>query len=122
MGGFMLFDGDDPVRTLEPEEIQQLSQNGEIDFPRITEMEIQDQSKGDGLSKGLVIVQTGWFLLQCIARGVERLPITELGIVTLAFAALNFVTYGLWWRKPLNVKRPFSCTYKTSEQPKGRKW
>jgi hypothetical protein len=37
MGGFMLFDGDDLVRTLEPEEIQQLSQNGEIDFPRITE-------------------------------------------------------------------------------------
>jgi hypothetical protein len=96
MGGFMLFDGDDLVRTLEPEEIQQLSQNGEIDFPRITENEIQDKSKGDGLSKGLVIVQTGWFLLQCITRGVERLPITELEIVTLAFAALNFVTYGLW--------------------------
>jgi len=108
----MLFDGEDAVRTLQPGELKSLSQKGEIEFPRITEKEIQDRSKGDMLSKGLVIIQTGWFLLQCIARRVEHLPITELEIVTLAFATLNFATYGLWWHKPLNVQCPFRVRIK----------
>jgi hypothetical protein len=106
MGGFKLFDDEGPVRTLNPDELQSLAQNGEIDFPYITENEILDKSKGDVLSKGLVVIQTGWFILQCIARQVEHLPLTELELVTLAFAALNFVTYGLWWNKPLNVQCP----------------
>jgi hypothetical protein len=106
MGGFKLFDDTGPVCTLEPQELQSLAQDGEIDFPCITEREIQDRSKGDALSKGLVVIQTSWFILQCIARQIECLPITELELVTLAFAALNFITYALWWNKPLNVQCP----------------
>jgi len=64
------------------------------------------------LSKGLVIVQTGWFVLQCIARHVEGLPITELELMTLAFATLNFFTYGLWLDKPLSVQRPYRVLVK----------
>jgi hypothetical protein len=112
MGGFMLFDDNGPVRTLGPKELQSLALNGEIDFPWITENEIRDKSKGDVLSKGLVVIQTGWFILQCIARGIEHLPLTELELVTLAFAALNFVTYGLWWNKPLNVQCPIRIAMK----------
>jgi len=103
----MLFDGDDAVRTLDWDELESLAGKGEIDFPRISQKEIHDKSKGDMLSKGVVIIQTGWFLLQCIARRVEHLPITEIEIVTLAFATLNFATYALWWHKPLNVQYPF---------------
>jgi hypothetical protein len=106
MGGFMLFDGDQAVRTLFPEELEYLSRMGEIDFPSITEREIRDKSKGDILSKGLVIMQLAWFALQCVARGVEHLPITQLELVTLAFAALNMATYWLWWNKALNVQCP----------------
>jgi hypothetical protein len=106
MGGFMLFEGGKPTRTLTPEELESFSASGKIDFPQITEMEIQDKSKGDGLSKGIVVIQTGWFILQCIARGVENLPLTTLELITLAFASLNFATYGLWWNKPLNVRCP----------------
>ena len=113
----MLFDNNDPVRILGPAELQSLAQDGEIDFPCITENEIQDRSKGDVLSKGLVVIQTGWFILQCIARQIEHLPLTELELVTLAFAALNFVTYGLWWNKPLNVQCPFRVPMK---QRKGK--
>ena len=32
--------------------------------------------------------------------------ITHLEIVTLAYAAMNFVIYIFWWNKPLNVNRP----------------
>lgn len=111
----MLFDGDSPIRTLQPGELDILSQSGEIDFPSITEEEIQDRSKGDILSKGLAVLQTTWFILQCIARQVQDLPTTELEIVTLAFAALNFATYALWWHKPLDVKRAFRVPKKRSQ-------
>ncbi|TDL29163.1 hypothetical protein BD410DRAFT_7053 [Rickenella mellea] len=107
MGGFMLYEGDQPIRTLLPDELELLFLAGQIDFPHITEEEIKDRSKGDFVSKGLVIVQTGWFIMQCVARGVEHLPITKLELSTLAFAVLNLATYALWWNKPLNVKRPF---------------
>ena len=102
----MLFEGDEATQTLTPDLLESLSDAGKIDFPEITENEIQDRSKGDGLTKGLVVIHTSWFILQCIARGVTHLPITEFEIMTLAFAVLNFATYGLWWHKPLNVRYP----------------
>jgi hypothetical protein len=105
MGGFMLFGGDDkPERTLLPDQLDGLSTSGEIGFPKITEEEVEDKGKGDILSKGLVILQTGWFVTQIVARKVQGLSITELEVATLAFAVLNFVIYGLWWHKPLDVK------------------
>ncbi|TDL14487.1 hypothetical protein BD410DRAFT_845986 [Rickenella mellea] len=91
-----------------PDELNELYKEGEIAFPTITKREIEDKSKGDVISKGFVILQTSWFVLQYVARGVERLPITELELVTLAFAVLNLATYALWRNKPLNVQRPFA--------------
>jgi len=78
-----------------------------MNFPRISKAEIEDKSKGDAISKAAVILQTGWFVTQCIARSVQGLPITELELVTVAFAALNFMIYRgiLWWDKPLHVQR-----------------
>ena len=100
----MRFDGDKEPYTLFPEGLGPQLQNGEID---ITKDAIKDKSKGDILSKGFAILQTGWFILQCIARKIQRLPITELEVVTLGFAILNFATYWLWWNKPLDVQDPF---------------
>ncbi|TDL15019.1 hypothetical protein BD410DRAFT_856986 [Rickenella mellea] len=105
MGGFMLFNGDKALYTLSPKELDRLWRNGKIEFPKISKEDIEDKSKGDIISKGFVIIQTTWFVLQCIARGVEGLAITELELVTLAFAVLNLATYALWWNKPLNVQR-----------------
>ena len=80
-----------------------------IDFSSFavpTETEIKDRGKSDWLAKSLVLFQTSWFVMQCLARAVEHLPITHLEIVTLAYAAMNFVIYVFWWNKPLNVNRP----------------
>jgi len=101
----MAYEGNRPIRVLFPEELESYSLTGNANFPRISKAEIEDRSKGDAISKGFVILQTGWFMTQCIARGVQGLPITELELVTVAFAALNFVIYILWWDKPLNVQR-----------------
>jgi hypothetical protein len=105
MGGFMEYDGNQPIQVLLPHELESYSLTGNGDFPRISKAEIEDRSKGDAISKGVVILQTGWFVTQCIARGAQGLPITELELATVAFAALNFVIYLLWWDKPQNVQR-----------------
>ena len=73
----------------------------------ITRKEIEDKSKADPFSKGLVVIQTGWFTLQCISRLVQHLPLTELELMTVGFAVLSLVTYILWWHKPLNVQCAF---------------
>ncbi|KXN90940.1 hypothetical protein AN958_03007 [Leucoagaricus sp. SymC.cos] len=76
------------------------------------EEHINDKSKGDFLTKLLVVLQTGWFILQCVARWVTHLPVTELEVVTLAFAFLNIFVYALWWNKPQNML--VSCSFTPS--------
>ncbi|KAH9962611.1 hypothetical protein BC827DRAFT_1129886, partial [Russula dissimulans] len=104
MGGFMEYDGNQPIRVLLPEELQSYSLTGNGDFPKISKAEIEDKSKGDFLAKAVVILQTGWFALQCLTRAALGLSITELELITLAFATLNIFVYALWWHKPLNVR------------------
>ena len=119
MGGFRLLTTDvTPPRVLSPEEFEVLLETGQIDFPSITEEEIVDKSKGDMLAKSLVVFQTFWFIVQCIARGVQGLVITELELVTLAFAALNGVMYFFWWYKPLDVRSPVTIYLKEATESK----
>ena len=86
---------------------------GIIDAPKITRAEINDRSKGDLISKIIVILQTTWFITQCIARWATRIPVTELEIITLGFAMLNGITYALWWHKPQNIGVPVYLEAKT---------
>ncbi|KAK7020713.1 hypothetical protein VNI00_017613 [Paramarasmius palmivorus] len=84
--------------------LEYLLQNGNI---RTTEDEIMGNlSHSDSITKVIAVIQTAWFLLQVGARAVEGLAITELEIITVGFAVLNFGTYFLWWNKPLRVRHP----------------
>ena len=118
MGGFHLFEhnseetsnnhpcvsreDDKPLHPLKESDLSRYSES----FTMPTEAEIKDRGKSDWLAKSLVVLQTSWFVMQCIARGIKHLPVTHLEIVTLAYAAMNFVIYVFWWNKPLNVSRP----------------
>lgn len=104
MGGFMLHKGDVPQGVLSPEKMKELLAKGEIEFPTITEKQIQDRSKGDGLAKTLLVLQTMWFIAHCIARKAQGLDTTEIELVTLAFAVLNVAMYVVWWNKPLDAQ------------------
>jgi hypothetical protein len=104
MGGFTLHARGKPLRVLEWKDLEALARAGRIDWPNITEEEIKDRSKGDYLSKGIVVLQTTWFIIQIISRAASRLSITELEVVTLAFSTLIGVIYYLWWDKPLDVR------------------
>ena len=110
---FKLHDNDIPLRPLAARDlygnITHRSIRADIDFTSFTvptEEEIKDKGKSDWLAKSLVLIQTSWFVMQCIARAIEHLPVTHLEIVTLAYAAMNFVIYIFWWNKPLNINRP----------------
>ena len=121
MGGFHLFEhsseetsnsnrsispeDDIPLHPLKASDLRKCDGYSES-FIMLTEAEIKDKGKSDWLAKSLVLLQTSWFVMQCIARGIEHLPVTHLEIVTLAYAAINFVIYIFWWDKPLNVNRP----------------
>ncbi|KAG6860071.1 hypothetical protein C0995_016212 [Termitomyces sp. Mi166 len=104
MGGFQIGEpyDMDPM-TLHPDDICLYLENHDI---VISKEEIMDKSKGDILTKCLVLVQVTWFILQVLARAIQHLAISELEIVTLAFALLNLVIYFCWWNKPLDVNYP----------------
>ncbi|KAF9476082.1 hypothetical protein BDN70DRAFT_935332 [Pholiota conissans] len=112
MGGFVLCEDGRPKQVLthsarSSDEVNIIwnIQHGIIDAPDIPEEDIQDRSKGDAISKTLIILQTTWFVVKCITRWSTRLPVTELEVVTLGFALLNAITYALWWHKPQNLGR-----------------
>ena len=132
MGGFHLFkrgseetsnndrckseEDDEPLHPLMESDLSRYSES----FTMPTEAEIKDKGKSDWLAKSLVLLQTSWFVVQCIARGIKHLPVTHLEIVTLAYAAMNFVIYVFWWNKPLNVNRPVRVFQKPGEsEPSG---
>ena len=127
MGGFHLFkcsseavsgtqaisqENDDPLHPLLASD---LTHDDIYSFAMPTEAEIKDRGKSDWLAKSLVLLQTSWFIMQCIARGIKHLLVTHLEIVTLAYAAMNFVIYVFWWNKPLNVNRPVRVFRKSGE-------
>ncbi|KIM71355.1 hypothetical protein PILCRDRAFT_82877 [Piloderma croceum F 1598] len=123
MGGFMLCEDETELYTLK-RQLDTKDPAKSLEFfmseINITEREIKDKSKGDMLSKVLVLLQTGWFVLQCIGRLVEHLPLTEIELVTIGFAILNLATYIFWWDKPLNVGCPVRIFVKKQISENGR--
>ncbi|KZP06206.1 hypothetical protein FIBSPDRAFT_805134, partial [Athelia psychrophila] len=110
MGGFNFHNEDELLYPLSPETVIELVQRGHLVPP--TADEIANQSKGDALSKGVAIAQTLWFVVQCIARGAEHLPVTNLEAMTLAYTVMTVAMYVVWWDKPLNV----SCAVRVPEE------
>lgn len=101
MGGFLFHDEKGPLHPLSPKNVVELVRRGHLVPP--TAEEISNQSKGDALSKGAAIVQTLWFVMQCITRRAESLPVTNLEVMTLAYTVMTVAMYIVWWHKPLNV-------------------
>lgn len=104
MGGFHVYDGNEPYCPLLLEDVVQLIRAGLIVLP--SEEEIQDRSKSDWVAKSIVLVHTSWFVMQCVARHFEHLSITELEIATAAYTILIVLIYISWWSKPLGVAQP----------------
>lgn len=106
MGGFVLYQGKTALYPLSIAEMETLERAGKMEWPETTSEDIEDRSKGDYLAKGVVILQSLWFVTQCIARAVNHIMLTELELSTAGFAVLNGVMYFYWWNKPLDVRVP----------------
>lgn len=115
MGGFMLYVDGEPYLTLSPDHLLALIRTGSIDAPALTARQINDRSKGNAISKGLIIFQGAWFILQLLSRAICHLAITHIEVATLAFAVLNFIVYAVWWNKPLDVQCPHPVYWKLTE-------
>ncbi|KAF7370006.1 hypothetical protein MSAN_00630600 [Mycena sanguinolenta] len=105
MGGFVSPMGH-PIATKEQLENPAHRFVFQMAIRNVNKEEIMDKSKGDAVSKGVALLQGLWFILQCLARAHRHLAITQLEVVTLAFAVVNIFIWLLWWNKPLDVQRP----------------
>ena len=83
----MLFEGDIPKGVLTPEKFSELLTAKKIEFPNVTVEEIEDRSKADGFSKTITLVQTLWFVAQCIARRSQHLDLTPVELLKIGRAS-----------------------------------
>ncbi|KAJ7746519.1 hypothetical protein B0H14DRAFT_2541828 [Mycena olivaceomarginata] len=105
MGGFVSSEGY-PITTKEQLNDSDLGPEFLKGIQNVKAEDIQDKSKGDALSKAVALAQGLWFTTKCLARMNQQLVVTELEVVTLAFAMVNIFVWLLWWHKPLDVQRP----------------
>ena len=93
------------VTILTLEMLEVLAKDPEFEIP-VTEDRITDRSKGDALSKTIFMLQSSWFMLQCLTRRIQGLNISQLELTKLALASLNGITFIFWWDKPLGAQTP----------------
>jgi len=91
------------ITILTLEILRELVKDPDFDM-QISAEDITDRSKGDALSKLIFILQSTWFILQCLGRRLQGLNLTHLELTTLALASLNGITFMLWWDKPLGAQ------------------
>jgi hypothetical protein len=83
----------------------------------ISEQEILDKSKADGLLKLVASLQIFWLLVSVITRKAMNLPISLLEVCTVAFAVLAVATYLANWTKPKDVDVPITLpNYDTDKE------
>ena len=72
----------------------------------IQRKDIEFRSKSDLFAKALALLQILWLVASLITRAVQKLAVTQLEIVTVAFAACTFVTYFFCFQKPQDAQIP----------------
>ena len=117
MGGFILKPRESPSFPVNSKQLLFLVRNEYIPCPQITEKELWDKSKQDGFQKTLTLLQTAWFVIQCLGRAIQRLPLTTLELTTFSFVFCTFASYYQWSNKPLDVESPtvLECKASTRE-------
>ena len=98
----------EPYLTVTPAGAVQLARLGLLS--PVDEEVINDKTKADPITKAIVCVQAVWFIVQCIARVAQHLPLTLLEIHTLAHVFIAMLMYLFWFSKPYNALSPFIIT------------
>ena len=95
----------EPYRlTITPRGLKVLAQCGLL--PAMSEKDIRDKSKADGLAKTIVCLQAGWMVLQTVVRLAFGLPVTLFEVNTIGHVVCAVLIYALWWHKPRLIHEP----------------
>ncbi|MCJ1247027.1 hypothetical protein MMC30_004238 [Trapelia coarctata] len=70
----------------------------------VMEAEIIDKSKSDMFVKALAVFQILWLACSVVTRWIRHIPVSQLEIVTFAFAAIALVLYTVNLGKSRNIK------------------
>jgi hypothetical protein len=113
MGGF-IFDTNDadspayiPNSTFIPLTAQDVLVIAELGYlPDLSEEFVLEKSKADDIAKSLAIIQVAWLSVQCITRVAPHLPLSMLGINTIAHVIYALGMYCVSWKKPFKVRSP----------------
>lgn len=106
MGGFVLQPRESSPFPINAKQVFYLVEKGYVHLPDNSKAQIEDRSTTDGFARAITLGQTGWFLLQCLGRAIQRLPTTTLELATVAFVFCSIATYYFWYEKPQDVSTP----------------
>ncbi|UKZ56782.1 hypothetical protein TrVGV298_010623 [Trichoderma virens] len=106
MGGFELQPLNGTPFPVNSKHILWLMSRGHIRYPEISNEELLDKSKKDTVSKLITCFQVGYLIVQCIARGVQNLPVTTIELSTMAIVVCSIMTSICWISKPQDVRYP----------------
>ena len=106
MGGFHLQSPDFPTFPVDGQQLIYLVDQNHIQYPDVDQDTIQDKNKADGFARAVTLTQIAWFSVQCIARAIQRLPVSTFELSTLAFIFCSLNMFFFWYHKPLDVEAP----------------
>jgi hypothetical protein len=75
-------------------------------YIHLTESDIMDKSKADNFVKILWIWEILRLVVEIVVRAFRDLPITQLEIITVSFAAVSLLTVVIQTKKPKDVSEP----------------
>lgn len=112
MGGVHIFrlaspesDGKDiPCYPVSRSDAEWYLQHNQLKIP--VDSDIWDSSKTQWLSKTVVLVQCTWFLIQFLSRISQKLPLTTLEIITVAYLLVYLCIWIAWRDKPSGIDNP----------------
>ena len=103
MGGFILHTRDQNQFPLDAEQLQYLVSKGFLDQPTFSNRELEEKNKVDSLLRTITLCQIIWFVVNTIARWVQRLVVTTAELTTMSFILCSLGTAFLWWNKPADA-------------------
>lgn len=116
--GFFIVAGGLAVETksFHKEQYMTITPAGAVELGRlglltpVPEDVIDDKTKADLITKLLVFMQAGWFIIQCTARVAKHLPLSLLEIHVLTHVFVALLMYLFWFAKPYDALSPVVVT------------
>jgi len=104
MGGFLLKAPDFPAFPVDGQQLLYLIEKDYIPYPNVDKETIWDKNKADGFARAITLIQITWFSVQCIGRGIQKLTLSTLELLTINMIFCTVFTFYFWNNKPLDIQ------------------